>query len=59
MIVQANIAPIDAARQRLEQAYNIEDPGLDAQRSGFFMSYAMFPLIAIGAIAFAAWELFG
>jgi hypothetical protein len=56
MIVQANI---DAARQRLEQAYNIDEPARDAQRSGFFISYALFPFIAIGAIAFAAWELVG
>ena len=54
MIVQANI---DAARQRLEQAYNIDDPVLDTQRSGFFTSYALFPFIAICAIAFAAWEI--
>lgn len=56
MIVQANI---EAARQRLEQAYNIDEPVRDIQRSGFFISYALFPFIAIGAIVFAAWEIFG
>lgn len=56
MIAQAQI---EAARQRLEQAYNIDEPVPEEQRSGFFTSYALFPLIAIGAIAFAAWELFG
>ena len=56
MIAQAQI---DAARQRVEQAYNIDEPVLDEQRSGFFASYALFPFIAISAIAFAAWELFG
>lgn len=50
---------INASRQRVEQAYNIDDPELDTQRSGFFISYALFPFIALGAIAFAAWELFG
>ena len=59
MIAQAHAARIDAARQRIEAAYNIDDPVADTQRSGFFISYAMFPFIAIGAIAFAAWELFG
>lgn len=54
MVAQAQADP---ALQRLEQAYNIDEPVLDEQRSGFFTSYALFPFIAISAIAFVAWEL--